>query len=69
MNATAVSIILAGALVVASFLVGGRYTVVISDTAISQSEIPYQQGVFMVDRFTGAVIGCTVAACREIVRF
>jgi hypothetical protein len=69
MNATVVSIILAGALVVASFLVGGRYTVVISDTAISQPEIPYQQGIFIVDRFTGSVIGCTVAACRKIVQF
>jgi hypothetical protein len=67
MNMTA-SIILAGAIVIASFLVGGRYTVLISDTAIS-GEIPYHQGLFIVDRFTGSVIGCTVAACREIVRF
>jgi hypothetical protein len=47
--------ILAAAIVVASFLVGGRYTVVISDHAISDNaqSTPYEIGVFVVDRFSG----------------
>jgi hypothetical protein len=68
MNVILAAVILAIALIIGAFLVGGRYVVVISDTAIN-SEIPYKQGLFIVDRYNGTVTGCTVAACRGIVRF
>ena len=60
--------ILAIGIIVGAFLIGGRYTVVISSSAVAK-DVPYQTGVFIVDRFSGAVVGCTSAACRAMVSF
>lgn len=50
--------IIVTAIVVAAFLIGGRYTVVMGKTG------PY---MFLVDRFTGSVQWCTaVSGCKYV---
>jgi hypothetical protein len=47
--------ILAGAIIIAGFLIGGRYTAA-----------GYNSGIFIVDRYTGASWTCSLRDCWRV---
>jgi hypothetical protein len=60
--------VLAVAIIVAAFLIGGRYTIVISPQAIADAKNgpPIHKGLFIVDRFTGSGFACNEIGCEPL---
>lgn len=52
------TLMVAVAVVVASYLIGGRYQMANRESSM---------GVFVVDRFTGEVRSCDIAGCETLV--
>lgn len=63
--------IVAVSIIVAAFLIGGRYAVVISPQAIADAKNgpPIHKGLFVIDRFTGSVFACNEIARQPLIQF